>query len=503
MLDSADGKVNGKDADAMLFKTPEEGGVTVSFTGTATGSDCDYAYAWSFGDGGTSSEQNPQHTYKDPEPKKYDVTLTVTCKKCGTGAKTDTVKLTLFQLKLNAVAFDKSLDIYKDQVGKADLLVVNDAENNPAWRDDNLDGTADEKTEKNERIGYVRNTQVKVSAKFKIKPALDSPVDNVTIKAKGPDSLTFKTDGFTLSGSEAILPVTTSDQPLPNQTKFYNPMSIDWEASTDGTNYTKVGSSEHKAYVTLSEKGYDTGLIYLTTLHLAVSNDGATDKTQAFLKSWQFFSVKNVTTWEGRPLYYYYENQGFDTCATGIEGLLTSDTGSGACSAFGILLQEVLGVNGINTEGFFVFTNDASSFLVKNWDYGKTDYDIIGEKKDGCYQELKLSEGGIGMVPTFSDGKYGDMSSLKGISGQNTVTPSEKVFINHFIVKAYTPNVGGPYFDASYGVAYQNSYDFKNTSIDGFTKKGCQRKNKTTGNLEEYIGVRKSSDLGDMFEFPY
>ncbi len=49
--------------------------LVVSFSGTATGGDGPYIYEWDFGDGGTSVEQNPMHTYRSPGA--YTVTLTV------------------------------------------------------------------------------------------------------------------------------------------------------------------------------------------------------------------------------------------------------------------------------------------------------------------------------------------------------------------------------------------------------------------------------------------
>jgi len=48
--------------------------LTVQFTDTSTGSPT--SWAWTFGDGGTSSEQNPQHTYTTPGL--YTVTLNAT-----------------------------------------------------------------------------------------------------------------------------------------------------------------------------------------------------------------------------------------------------------------------------------------------------------------------------------------------------------------------------------------------------------------------------------------
>lgn len=48
----------------------------IQFKGSAYGGEPDYSYYWEFGDGETSTEQNPTHTYT--AVGKYDVTLTVT-----------------------------------------------------------------------------------------------------------------------------------------------------------------------------------------------------------------------------------------------------------------------------------------------------------------------------------------------------------------------------------------------------------------------------------------
>jgi PKD repeat protein len=61
---------------AKFTSTPVSGQVplTVQFTDTSTGSPV--AWAWTFGDGGTSTEQNPSHTYN--AEGSYTVSLTVT-----------------------------------------------------------------------------------------------------------------------------------------------------------------------------------------------------------------------------------------------------------------------------------------------------------------------------------------------------------------------------------------------------------------------------------------
>ncbi|HQO21149.1 MAG TPA: kelch repeat-containing protein, partial [Acidobacteriota bacterium] len=73
----------------------------VNFTGSATASNCSGtpAYAWTFGDGGTSTEQNPAHTYQTDGTYTWNLTVTVdgrTCSWSGIIAVGDAAQCTVF-----------------------------------------------------------------------------------------------------------------------------------------------------------------------------------------------------------------------------------------------------------------------------------------------------------------------------------------------------------------------------------------------------------------------
>jgi len=68
---------------------------TIDFSGSASGTG-EFTYFWDFGDGNSSTEQNPQHTYTYPFNSPYTVTLTVTgdgVNECGSDIDTTTVNI--------------------------------------------------------------------------------------------------------------------------------------------------------------------------------------------------------------------------------------------------------------------------------------------------------------------------------------------------------------------------------------------------------------------------
>jgi hypothetical protein len=88
--------VAGTPLDVTAEATPSSGWapLAVAFHGQATGGDGIYTWAWDFGDGGTSAEQNPAHTYTTAGT--YTWTLTVTSGGM-TGSQTGTVTVCALQ----------------------------------------------------------------------------------------------------------------------------------------------------------------------------------------------------------------------------------------------------------------------------------------------------------------------------------------------------------------------------------------------------------------------
>lgn len=79
---------------ATASGTPTSGNapLNVAFTGTPSGGTAPYTYSWNFGDGGTSTAQNPSHTYTTAGT--YTATLTVTDSSSPAKTATSSVSVT-------------------------------------------------------------------------------------------------------------------------------------------------------------------------------------------------------------------------------------------------------------------------------------------------------------------------------------------------------------------------------------------------------------------------
>jgi parallel beta-helix repeat protein len=89
---------------ANIVASPTSGlaPLAVNFTGSATGGAPPYSYGWNFGDGGSSTTQNPGHTYSTAG--NYTATLTVTDSKSATNSKSLSISVTAAPSPLSATA---------------------------------------------------------------------------------------------------------------------------------------------------------------------------------------------------------------------------------------------------------------------------------------------------------------------------------------------------------------------------------------------------------------
>lgn len=393
------------------------------------------------------------------------VRVTFQCTTTGATVTSDIVKVKFkVGLKVKEISFFDDLDIYKDKVGSAPKIPE------LVWKDTNA---ADE----NEPVAYVKASTMKVTVKFEVSPVPTSPVTGVTIEGEIPGLGKFKKTGVTIpAAAEMTESDITADTPLPTTTKFYNTMNVTWRHVPDGKACpgplcSDDGASAHKVYVTLATPSQPK--LFLTTLHLAVSKDGASDPKTAADNSWSLFAgPANITAWDGtRKLYYYRAGVGFVGCALTEEQLLTAANGSGQCGSFAHLLMAVFATNGIASEWVNIETVDGLQFLVKRWTRGVPSYPGAPDYKWSMQFNL-----GDPMVPPQPGGVFGDLTNTPDLKGQNSAPPSEKLFARHFIVKM-TLNPAYSYYDPSYGATYLGADRtaaanyFETNAVEGYVRR--------------------------------
>jgi len=354
-------------------------------------------------------------------------------------------------------------------------------------------------------VGYVQGQTIRLGLTLAVNTVLTVDTPNTTISGHssslGGDCVA---KGITIPAGQSSIPITCiMNAPLPSsQTRFFDPLTIDWSYSNGVGPSIFIGSTSNQVYVTLTKPlQYNpdpnfpkpVSPLYRTTLHLALSQDGATDQITAFQNTWNSFSTagtgpKNVKTWDGRPLYYYRNDNhtvGFKSvfCPSNSldEGvLLEVGDSSGQCTTFAVLMMEALRVNGIAAHEIGIVTNEPpTGFLVKHWLFSST-HQRFSEEPEYKWQLLFNPEAtnpgdpsvqADSMVPSQPAGIYGDLSSSPTVPGQNSTPPSEKAFGSHFIVEPILTGLSTSYYDPSYGLTYTNHNNFEDVAVDGYFRK--------------------------------
>lgn len=306
------------------------------------------------------------------------------------------------------------------------------------------------------------------------KSKLNKKLSNVTVRASG-GGLTFKTEGLTIDPADNTAMKMKSAETLPTTTKFYDPLKLHWTYQVDDGPEFDAGTTVNPLYVVFKTP---ITTVFYTTLHLAVSKDGAGSEGETVQRAWSQFNSRTLKAKDGHVLYYYATGLNNFTCAvvdsglsqaSAVEKLLTDGSQNGQCSAFADLFMNVLGVNGVASDQYEVSTKNKDDFLVPNWFFKSPP--SLPDDPDGYKWKFFIpaayndATGGDNLT-------FGDLLSQPGVGGQNTDTPSQKKFDKHFIVAPKPDGVflTPMYYDPSYGVTYADEQAFQNTSVAGFVK---------------------------------
>jgi hypothetical protein len=316
-------------------------------------------------------------------------------------------------------------------------------------------------------VCYTRNNPMKVTPGLVVAP---STFTNLLVQgiSSGPQ----------LPIAHGTSPTLTSAN-LPPKVDYIPSMTIDWQCSIDnGTNWHDLGTSANKFYVTLNDPDAAITLFH-TVLWLACSKPGAVDEGTAVANTWSLFGGSgpaNLTTWDGKPLYYYKANCGWANSKTSAKDLLSSANttnawaGHGQCYSFANLLHDSLAANGIISTHIALYRLDqpGAGFTVNNWSLGHPSFQYISGFPPYIYwlQLVIEPDSSIGMCPPPTGNVYRDLTKLNTLPGQNTAPPCEEAFGSHHVVR-YPPNTG-KYYDPSYGATYVDDNDFESKSVAGY-----------------------------------
>lgn len=312
---------------------------------------------------------------------------------------------------------------------------------------------------------YVSGSKLRATVKFAVEFA-EADTAIVVVGTSGAHVF-HGSASLTLGATELEVTATTTAPLAADKVDFFDPLKINWAwAGTNNLpNFSAAGSSENQVYVTWHEPQYPE-LLYHTAVHLACSQTGGTDLDSVFANTWlSFAGPANITTWDGKPLYYYKAGLPFASTTTGFGTLLSNTNHNGQCGAMATLLEAALWVNRQNSWSLAAIAPPSGTdyLVVKEWTFGTTNTgDSIFKWED---ELTKNAEGNPEMVPL--SGVTGPVSPAGGVAGQNSPTPAEKIFTSHSVIKNTRDN---KYYDPSYGKVYTGAADFQAQAIAGYAK---------------------------------
>ncbi|RKZ72409.1 MAG: hypothetical protein DRR19_32095 [Candidatus Parabeggiatoa sp. nov. 1] len=395
-------------------------------------------------------------------------------------------------LKLVSVSFRDDIDIYKDTDKGAQKIP------DIVW-EKTIFGL---KTEPG--VAYVSGEPMKITATFKRKQKPSQPVKDITIIGQVTSGSLGKFQ-TTFEYKKGIFPPSHFTKPFDvrmsaahafpkRQTQFYDPLKISWKMTYkwNGKKTTQgIGTSKHKVYVTFDQPHDALGNLYLSPLHWAVSNDGATNKKEVVRNTWRMFAKKSllgksgpadIKSWDGKRKFYYYKMGGLPSNERP-ENCLISPIDYAACGDFADLLLDTLMVNNVVTGSKTIYVKpiEDKKMLIKEWSPIPSTPTVAPNAEGYKWKFFiynRLDGEGSMISPTGAgapNNEYDELLNKTGIRGQNTPTPAEKVFGTHTIVKLPKRSLpkeldDTPYFDPSYGVTYRDEKDFEDQAVYGYAK---------------------------------
>jgi len=359
-----------------------EAGQAIRFQVTAE-ADCQLAYSWNFGDGATSQEQNPLHSYE--RTGVFTARVQVKCETCpDTRGNDEAEAVNVDQIRVKEVTFsgDKYHTVLEDGTAGTPY-------DPPHWQDNSSprDGDAEDMGDRRFPVAFTRNTVPRVAAKFEVKPEIPADVVlEVKVRASGPDGLKLPETDATLSGKEIEVAAIQAEGPLPDRVDRLD-LELKWEVSLDGgKSWIEAGTSDTRAYLLLGDP------VPITPLHESVLDigcrnaAGATDKTQLVDKAWSEFTDLTVTRKEvdghnrtdGAAMRYWLDREDpngqqlvFSFCQT-IEAMLSPTPGApglegvGTCTAWSRLFHRILRSHGITSSVIVRVEPDVAAHQLAN-----------------------------------------------------------------------------------------------------------------------------------------
>jgi hypothetical protein len=387
-----------------------------------------------------------------------------------------TVRFANFNPSIKELSFDGSgeIKIHHDTIHGVPVMSNGDFIVDPVWKL-NSDGKPS---------AFPMTSTVRAKAIFNLVQALPFELQRVRVVGEvtipgtpGSASTTakFVSEPTTIPAGQTTFTVENIKfNYIPPTTIAMEPMSIRWRIAplrNGGCPLVfEAGTTDVPFYYTL---GNSIGsYVYRSALKLAVKNVYASTEQMAIDQVWRNFAFAsggpmNVKNWEGDPLHYY--NPAFPGVAPYqlLQELL--QTGNGQCYLFRDLLIQAWRAHGIDARPILVKGRSATPggeqarMLVKNWSLGLPIEAPEGTVFGTHFYHLEWGGGG-----TTLGALYGSCRNDFGEPGQNTSTPSSKIFKWHAFAAVGTGIGTTRYFDPSYGLEYAGPEDFQEKALSGW-----------------------------------